>query len=157
MSCSRTQHSAYTESGTSDHSISILTKHVLLSHYSYTCSYEIAVHARIQKKIVSGGPTLITFFFYLMNVRKDPNTTISGPSSAHQRNAILMAFRRRADDGPTLNAGLQLRVFQGIRTSIVKKPYILVIFQRGSGPPVSPLDPRMQSRSKCYILVNFPL
>ena len=35
----------------------------------------------------------------------DPNTTISGPSSARQRNAILMAFRWRADDGLTLNAG----------------------------------------------------
>ena len=36
----------------------------------------------------------------------DLNTTISWPSSAHQRNVIFMAFRRRADDGPTLNAGL---------------------------------------------------
>ena len=31
--------------------------------------------------------------------RKDPNTTISGPSSTHQRNAISMAFRWRADVG----------------------------------------------------------
>ena len=37
---------------------------------------------------------------------KDPNTTISGPSTAHQQNAILMAFRRRPDDGPTLSVGL---------------------------------------------------
>ena len=35
----------------------------------------------------------------------DPNTTISWPSSARQRYAIEMAFRWRADDGPTLNAG----------------------------------------------------
>ena len=33
-------------------------------------------------------------------------STKSGPSSARQRNAIIMAFRWRADDGPTLNAGL---------------------------------------------------
>ena len=33
----------------------------------------------------------------------DPNTAINGPSSARQRNAIEMAFRWRADDGPTLN------------------------------------------------------
>ena len=33
-----------------------------------------------------------------------------------------MTLRWRADDGPTLNAGL---VLQGIRTSIAKKPYIL--------------------------------
>ena len=29
-----------------------------------------------------------------------------GPSSARQRNAINMAFRWRANDDPTLNAGL---------------------------------------------------
>ena len=38
--------------------------------------------------------------------RKDQNTTISGPFSARQRNAIRMAFLRRVDDGTTLNAGL---------------------------------------------------
>ena len=44
--------------------------------------------------------------------------------------------------GPTLNAIL---VFLGIRTSIAEKPYIFVIFQRGSAPPVPPplLDPHM--------------
>ena len=52
-----------------------------------------------------------------------------------------MAFRLRADDGPTLNAGLvALLFFQGIWTSIAKKPYIFVIFQRGGCPdPMSPL------------------
>ena len=55
----------------------------------------------------------------------DPNSTISGPSSTRQRNAILMAFRLRADNGPTLNAGLNVEcllgsfmIFQGIRTSM---------------------------------------
>ena len=38
--------------------------------------------------------------------RGDPSTTISGPSSASQRNAIEMAFRWRADGGPAFNAGL---------------------------------------------------
>ena len=37
---------------------------------------------------------------------EDPNTAINGPSSARLRNAIEMAFRWRADDGPTFNAGL---------------------------------------------------
>ena len=32
----------------------------------------------------------------------------------------------------------QLCDFQGIQTSIAKKPYIFVIFQGGSGPPVPP-------------------
>ena len=56
-------------------------------------------HARIQKSFVRGGPTLTTFFFN--EGRDDPNTTISGASSARQRNAIF-----GVDDGPTLNAGL---------------------------------------------------
>ena len=50
----------------------------------------------------------LTFTFKLTRVetREDPNTTISGPSSARQRTAIYMAFGWRADDGPTLKAGL---------------------------------------------------
>ena len=57
------------------------------------------------ESFVRGGPTR-TRVFLVDEGREDPNTTISGPSSAHQRNAIKMAFRWRADDGPTLNAGL---------------------------------------------------
>ena len=60
-----------------------------------------------------------------------------GPSSARQRNAIEMAFRWRADDGPTLNASL-VALCQGIRTSIAQKPYIFVIFQGGPDPRVPP-------------------
>ena len=54
-----------------------------------------------------------------------------------------MAFRWRADDGPTLNVGL---VVLRISRDPAKKFYILVIFQGrggGSGPPVPPLDPCM--------------
>ena len=76
--------------------------------------------------------------------RKDSNTTISGQSSARQQNAIYMAFRLRADDGPTLNAGLVAVILQGILTSTAKEPYIFVIIQVGSGPPVPPLDPHMK-------------
>ena len=39
-------------------------------------------------------------------VKDDPNIIISGPSSASQRNAILVAFRCRADDDPKLNTDL---------------------------------------------------
>ena len=45
-----------------------------------------------------------------------------------------MAFRWHADDGPTLIAGLvysSFVIFQGIRTSIAKKPFMFVIFQGG--------------------------
>ena len=36
----------------------------------------------------SGGPTLTTFIFLVDEGREDPNTTISGPSSTRQQNAI---------------------------------------------------------------------
>ena len=81
------------------------------------------------------------FFFKLM--RDDPNTTKSGPSSARQRNAILMTFRWRPDDGITLNSGLAaLRYFRGSRPVLLRKP-IFVIFGGGGGggpnPPMTPL------------------
>ena len=47
----------------------------------------------------------ILYIFFVDEGTEDPNTAINGPSSARQRNAIEMAFRWRADDGPTLNAG----------------------------------------------------
>ena len=49
-----------------------------------------------------GGGTDFSFKLMRVETREDPNTTISGPSSARQRYAIYMAFRWRADDGPTL-------------------------------------------------------
>ena len=57
-------------------------------------------------------------------------------------------FRWRADDGPTLNAGLEaLCFFQGIRTSIAKNNlFFQVVIFRGSEPPAPPpLDPRMRA------------
>ena len=66
-------------------------------------------------------PTLTKQFFVVDWEREDLNTTKSRPLLTHKRNAI---------GGLTLNAGL---VFQGIRTSIVKKPYIFVIFVLPSG------------------------
>ena len=53
-------------------------------------------------------PTLseVFCFFQLMGCREDRNVTISGPSSAHQRNTIEMGFRCHANNGPPLNAGL---------------------------------------------------
>ena len=57
--------------------------------------------------------------------KEEPNTctTNSGPYSARQRNAIKMAFRWQADDGPALK--------KGIRPRTAKKPYNFVIYQRG--------------------------
>ena len=44
--------------------------------------------------------------FLVYGAIEDPNTALIGPSSTRQRNVIEMAFRLRADDGPTLKAGL---------------------------------------------------
>ena len=74
-----------------------------------------------------------------------------------------MAFCGRAEDDPTLNAGLVALSFSGIRTSITKNPYMLVIFQGGGGggsvPPVPTLDPPMHMIVACgtvlyAILIN---
>ena len=56
-----------------------------------------------------------------------------------------MEFCWRADDDPTLKAGLVAVIFQGTLTCIARKPYIFVIFQGGggSGPSVLPLDPHL--------------
>ena len=51
------------------------------------------------------APSFLKLFF-LDKGRDDPNTTKSGLSSARKRNAIEMAFRWRANGGPTLNACL---------------------------------------------------
>ena len=45
-----------------------------------------------------------------------------------------MAFRRRADGDPTLNAGLVALIFQEIWTSIAKEPYS---FNLPPPPPTS--------------------
>ena len=45
--------------------------------------------------------------FFLVDGRiENPQNAINGPSSAHQQNAIEMAFCWRADGGPTLNTGI---------------------------------------------------
>ena len=59
-----------------------------------------------------------------------------------------MARRCWADDDPTLNDGLAAFViFQGIRTSIAKEPYIFVIFQ-GGPDPMSPMKGFLDSPLK---------
>ena len=56
------------------------------------------------ESVFRGGP--IFYVFLVDKGREDPNTNISGPSSARQRNAISMAYRWRADNGPPLYADL---------------------------------------------------
>ena len=93
------------------------------------------IHARIQK-VCQRGQTLTTFFFLVDEGRKDPDTTIRGQSSARRRNAILMAFRRRADDGTTWNSGLvALCFFRGSGPALLRN----TIFRGGVGSgPLAP-------------------
>ena len=65
---------------------------------------------------VRWDPTLTTFVFKVDEGREDPSPTLSGPSSARQRNA---------NECPTLNAGFAAAIFQRTRTCIARKPYIL--------------------------------
>ena len=55
------------------------------------------MHATDPESFVRGGTTLTTVCFLVDEGMEDPNTTISGQSSARQRNGW------RANDGPTLN------------------------------------------------------
>ena len=75
----------------------------------------------------------------------------------HHRPASETPFKWRFAGGPMnaqpLMLALYLCFFQGIRTSIANKPYIFVIFQRGSGPPVPPLwiRPCLVKNIDCFI------
>ena len=82
---------------------------------------EELIHARIQKVLPEGVQVLVDEGI------EDPNSTKSEPLLIRQRNAISMAFRWWADNGPTLNAGWlgSFLIFQGIRTRITNYPYIL--------------------------------
>ena len=76
-----------------------------------------------------------------------PNSTKSRTSSACQQNTISMVFCWRADDGPTLNAGLvALWFFRGSGPVLLRSPiYIFVNFQGRGRDLLSPphLDPRI--------------
>ena len=90
-------------------------------------------YMRGSRKFCQCGLTMTTFTL-VDEGREDPNITKRGPSSACQRTAIEMAFHWRADDG----CFGSFEIFQGIRTSIAKKPYIFVIFQEGGPDPLPP-------------------
>ena len=57
------------------------------------------------ESFVRGAQNLIKALFVIDEIRKDTNSTKSGSPQARQRNAILMAFRWQADNGPTLDVG----------------------------------------------------
>ena len=56
------------------------------------------------------------FLFFFDEGREDLSTTVSGPSSDHQRNASW-----RADEGAALNAGLVAATFRGSGPVLLEK------------------------------------
>ena len=93
------------------------------------------------ESFVRGGPTMTMFFCFVYF-----SWWGEGGYKYHYKRAIiglptkrhLMAFHWRADDGPTLNAGMVAAIFQGIQICIARKPINYVTFQEGSGPSVTP-------------------
>ena len=85
----------------------------------------------VPESFVRGGPALTMFwgcFFSTDEGREDPHTTISEPSLARQRDAIKMAFRWRAYDGPTECWLGSFAILRGTRPVLLKN-YIFVISQ----------------------------
>ena len=77
-------------------------------------------HAGIQKVLLESSN------FFSDKGKEDPNSTKSGPSSARQRNAIY-GFPLSGQLLPDIECWLgSFVIFQGIPTSIAKKPYIFV-------------------------------
>ena len=87
---------------------------------------------RGSRKIVREGPTLITVFFLVDVGRKEPNTIISRPSSARQRNTI------NVDDGPTFNAGLVALHFSGDPDQYCQENLYFYDFQGRGQTPCAP-------------------
>ena len=76
---------------------------------------------------------------------------IIGPPAKRHLNGVSLAGRWL----PNIECWLfSFVIFQGIWTSIAKKPYISVIFQRGSGPPVPPSGYACGS-FECKIVIHF--
>ena len=68
---------------------------------SLGCTFIIVLpdSMRGSRKFCLRGSNFDNVFSTVDEWGEDPNNTISGPSSTHQRNTIKMVFRWRADDG----------------------------------------------------------
>ena len=73
--------------------------------FSYSNTKQETGYARIQKILLEGVQLKCSFFNVVDEGWEDPNTTISGPSSAFKEMPRKWLFRWHTDDGPTLNAG----------------------------------------------------
>ena len=119
-----------------------------LSHSLKTCADP--------DSFVRGGPALTTFCFLFVSFlvyegREDPNTTISGPSSARQRNVNSNGFSLACRKWPSIECWHRsLLIFQGIRQVLQETLYLgyFAGWGGGSGPQFSTLDPRMEKTTR---------
>ena len=116
-----------------------MSKYHIVGNHVWLLNYEIMINHRLIQKVLSEGVQLWQSFFSVAEGREDPNTTISGSSSARQQNAIKMAFRGRADDGIILNVGFV--IFSGSERVLLRNPIFLWFFREGSGHPATPPPP----------------
>ena len=112
-------------------------------------------HMHGSRKFSQRGSTFDSIL--VVELREDPNTTIlkrtiiSPPAKSHI-NGVSLAYRR----WPKIESWLgSFVIFQGIRTSIAKKPYIFVIFHGRSGP-LPPPPPPLWTRTCIRPYFNYP-
>ena len=119
-----------------DPCICILLASAFLSSTPYMqslCLPRLWVHARIH----SVCQTLTTFFSWLGEggPKYHYERVIIGPPAKRRLNGVSLACR----SWPNIECWLgSFMIFLGIRTSIVKKPYIFAIFQGGGSGPLPP-------------------
>ena len=66
---------------------------MMVGDSSFRFKMNLVLLSRADPEILSeGGPNFITFFLVDEGIH-DPNITINGPSSAHQRNGVSLAGR----------------------------------------------------------------
>ena len=87
------------------------------------------------ERFVRGGPTLTKVFLVDERIKIPPSAGHHQPASETPFNDVSLAGRSVHKIKCWLD---RFVIFQGIWTSIAKKPYIFVIFQRGFGPPAPP-------------------
>ena len=104
------------------------------------------------KSFDRGGPTLTVFFFTVDERNQIPRKAgLHWLASEMPLNGFSLAGQR----WPNIECWLgSLVIFQGIQTSIARKPYIFVVFQGVSGPPVPPLERICQPGRKNYCHVG---
>ena len=133
-----------------------LEDYCFISNYKYITLYpgltpRSCAYARIQKGLSDGGPTLTVFlsFFFIFFIfswwgqrgsKYQYKWAIFGPPAKHHLNGVSLMGRC----WPNIECWLgRFVVLQGMWTSIVKKPYIFVIFHQRGPSLWPPLDPHM--------------